>query len=295
VFWLRARSGEHVGMAAVIFRSYWIDNRLSYAAVVGDISLDRVWRGRALGQLLLQYMTDYLDEHFPEHPAFVIPTEAARRTLARIGWATPGALIPYVYVVDPTRYVRRVLRSEWIAAGIARVSKRLAQILLRRYVGKGRSLRLTDTLDLSESEWIRTLRGSKAAIAHEAGPAFLFWRYARHPHVHFSTGRLVDDRRALGLLIFELKKAERSCAIYDLISTTPEEMQSMLALFVLQALGSSDLDTIRVLISRDHPARACLRRLGFIPRRAEAVFQVHSRSGVAERSSWWVTSGDKDT
>jgi hypothetical protein len=50
-----------------------------------------------------------------------------------------------------------------------------------------------------------------------------------------------------------------------------------------------------MLTDNHHPARSTLLLLGFSPRRAEAVYQVHSRDGSAERCTWHVTQGDKDT
>src|SRR2546430_5984453 len=71
VFWLLSPDRQRVGMASVVFRPYWSNNTRVQTAVVGDISLDTRWRGRGLGQVLLRFMTEYLDVHFPRQPAFV--------------------------------------------------------------------------------------------------------------------------------------------------------------------------------------------------------------------------------
>ena len=112
VYWLLDPNGERVGMAAAIFRPYWVNGARLQTAVIGDISVDAGLRGQGLGQLLLRSMTAHLDEHFPQHPALVIPTESARRTLASVGWATAGALAPLVYVLDPEPYIRPFVRSQ---------------------------------------------------------------------------------------------------------------------------------------------------------------------------------------
>src|SRR2546429_9517048 len=122
VFWLLTPERQRIGMASVVFRPYWSNNTRVQTAVVGDISLDTRWRGRGLGQALLRFMTEYLDVHFPQQPAFVIPTEAARRALSKVGWVTSGTLVPHVYVLDPTRYVRALVRSGWLATRIDRKS-----------------------------------------------------------------------------------------------------------------------------------------------------------------------------
>jgi GNAT superfamily N-acetyltransferase len=295
VFWLRTRAGERVGVASVLFRPYWIDNVRTHAAVVGDISLNAAWRGLGLGQRLLQCMTDYLDEHFPEHAAFVIPTQAARRTLARIGWITPGTLVPHVFVLDPVRYLRRVLRSEWLSTQIAGQIRGLVRQRLSRYARAGCHLDVDCALDEWPDKLQRNMRKSGNIAIHDLGPESLSWRYARHPHLAFRFARLTRDGRPRGFLVFEESKTERSCSIYDSVAATPEDLQCTLALFILRALDEPQLTTVRVLLDSHHPWRACLRRLGFIARRPEAVFQVRSRSGIAERSSWCVSLGDKDT
>jgi GNAT superfamily N-acetyltransferase len=111
LFWLLSPARERIGMAAAIFHPYWIDGQRVQVAVIGDISVDGAWRGRGFGQQLLRFMTAYLDEHFPHHPALVLPTDSARRAFARIGWTTAGALAPLVYLLDPSRYLQPVLRS----------------------------------------------------------------------------------------------------------------------------------------------------------------------------------------
>jgi len=294
VFWLLSPDGQRIGMASAVFRPYWIRGSRVLTAVIGDISLDARWRGRGLGERLLRFMTTHLDEHFPEQPAFVIPTEAARRALANIGWVTPGALVPHVYVFDATRYVRALVHSDWLAARIARQLRRLARLLARLHVPSDGTLQLQDTLEEPLLQFACRLAAPEGAV-HDLGPESLRWRYAQHPRTRFSFGTFSRAGELRGFLIFEETTLERTCSIYDLVATTPADMRAMLALFILRGLATPDLTTLRMLLGESHPGRACLRRLGFIARAAEAVFQVHSRHGIAEGLTWCVTQGDKDT
>ncbi len=91
------------------FRPYYINGRREPVAVIGDIALDARWRGRGLGRTLLRFMTTHLEQHYPRHAAFVIPTESARRALEACGWHTGGTLSPVVYVLDPTRYLESLI------------------------------------------------------------------------------------------------------------------------------------------------------------------------------------------
>jgi GNAT superfamily N-acetyltransferase len=293
VFWLLSPDRQRIGMASVVFRPYWINGVRVQTAVVGDISLDTRWRGRGLGQVLLRFMTKYLDEHFPQQPAFVIPTEPARKALASVGWVTRGALVPHVYVLDFTRYVRALVRSGWLATCIAGQIRRLAAAVARARAPSEGSLHFKDTLDESLLQFARRLPASEGTV-HDTGPEALKWRYAQHPNTRFTFATFSRSGEVHGFLVFEENTLEQTCSIYDLVARTPVDMRAMLALFILRGLSTPELITLRVLLDDLHPDRTCLRRLGFIARRPDAVFQIHSPSGTAERLAWRVTQGDKD-
>lgn len=294
VFWLLAPNGQRIGMASVVFRLYLINGLPVQTAVIGDISLNIAWRGRGLGQLLLRFMTRYLDEHFPEQPAFVIPTEGARRALAAVGWVTRGALVPHVFVLDSTRYVRPIVRSRWLATRIARSLRSFARVTIPLLAPREGSLQIKDTLDeslLAFTSKLPLVHG----VVHDLAPESLRWRYAHHPHTQFWFATFARAGKTCGFLIFENCSLEQTCSIYDLVAMTAADMRAMISLFILHALATPDLAALRIVLDDQHPSQAQLRRLGFIARPPAAVFQVHSQAGTAECLPWRVTQGDKDT
>ena len=294
VFWLLAPHGERIGMASVVFRPYWLNGTRIQTAVVGDISLDAQWRGRGLGRMLMQHMTAYLDEHFPQHPGFVIPTEAARHALAKAGWTAPGTLVPHVYLVDVTRYVRAVVRSAWLTAVIAYPLRWIARTLTRLRAPHDGELILTDTPGEAVQEFLRSVAPSEGAV-HDLGAQTLRWRYQQHPNTHFVFATYTRGGAVRGFLVFEQTSLEGVCHIYDVTARTPADLRALFALFLLRSLDTPGVVTVRMLTDDRHPARGTLRVLGFSRRRAEAMYQVHSRDGSAERCAWHVTQGDKDT
>lgn len=293
VFWLRRTNGERIGMASVIFRPYLINQLRVMTAVVGDISLDVRWRGRGLGRRLLQYMTEHLDAHYPQQPAFVIPTEAARRVLATLGWVTRGRLVPHVYVLDAQRYLRSLLPGESVARHVAGWMATAVRTVARWRAPQDGALFFADARDSFTLDLTSTLPGHGGAV-REVNAASLRWRYAEHPHAQFACGRFYRRGELRGFVILEDDMLSRSCSIYDLGTKTIVDARDMLALCILRGLCSR-LSSLRMILDEHHPLRACLRGLGFIARRTDSVFQVHSRTGVAESSEWIVTQGDKDT
>jgi len=294
VFWLSAPDGEHIGMGAAVFRPYWIDGVRVPIAVLGDISLDTRWRGRGLGLRLIRFITAWLDEQFPHQPAFVIPTEPARRTLLKAGWVTRGSLVPHVHVLDGAYYVRVLVRSEWLASHIALPLRWLARSIARLHVPQDGALRLTTALDPPLVEFVRSLPAGACAV-RDLAPESLRWRYAEHPHTRFSIGAYSRGSELRGWFVYDDASLEQSCSIYDAAAMTPADMRAMLSLFILRGLDTPGLASLRIVFNEAHPWKTCLRGLGFFTRRPETVFQVHSSDGTGEALAWCVTQGDKDT
>ncbi len=291
VFWLLQAAGERVGMASAIFRPYLVNDERVLTAVIGDISLDARLRGRGLGKVLLRFMTHYLDEHFPRQPAFVIPTEAARRTLASVGWVTAGTLVPHVCVLDARRYLRAILRHATLARAIAGWFRAAVLAMTRLRAPRDGVLFLSNAADGCELNLADAFsRG--VGVVRDLAPAALGWRYAQHPHARFVFGRFYRADVLRGSVVFE--DDSQTCSVYDLTATEPADLRAMLALLVLRCLAA-ELGSVRMVLDNRHPARGCLRGMGFIARRADSVFQVHSPDGAAERAVWRVTQGDKDT
>lgn len=293
VYWLLSATGERIGMAAAIFRPYWVQGTLTQVAVIGDISLDSRWRGRGLGEQLLRFMTQHLDENFPTHPALVIPTESARRSLERCGWVTAGSLAPWVCVVDAADYLTPFVRSTLLARIVARAVRAGARAFVRRHVPRDGTLQVSDLPGPAIGEGGRAW--GAAVAARDLSAQVLGWRYTRHPHTAFRFATLSRAGVARAFLVFEESTHPGTCSIYDLWAASAADVRALLALFMRRALTAAQLKNVRVLLDERHPWRAELRRLGFIARPAEAVFQVHSRDGLGAQLNWQLTQGDKDT
>ncbi len=294
VFWLRSGTGEVLGMAAAVFRPYLIDGRSAHVAVIGDISVDADHRGRGLGQLLLRAMTEHLDRIAPGGYGLVIPTDSARRALEKVGWRTAGGLGSLVYVLDAEPHVRRLLRVPALARIVARVLRRFTDFLARRHVLPGGSLRLNPAPDAHTYAFLERLPAGEG-VRRNLAPGSLEWRYVRHPHSRFTFATYWREGAVRGLLVFEDTTLGGTCSIYELFALTEEDLRGMLALFILRSSAAPGIATLRVALDAAHPARSALRRVGFISRPVEAVFQAHSTSGQAERARWRITQGDKDT
>jgi GNAT superfamily N-acetyltransferase len=295
VFWINEGSGRRVGMAALIFRPFWINGELQHVAVLGDISLDAAVRGKGLGRALLKFVTEHLDSDHVDCLAFVIPNEVARQALTSVAWTTAGSLVPYAFALNPEEKLLRFLKSSQLANAAARLVSTLMKGIIRRHRKAGYALSIVDEPDDSfDAFWKRYPKAN--AILSDRGTDTLRWRYRDHPDHGFKFAKLIHDDQFAGYLVYKLSETIRACTIYDLILSERSDLGCLLALFVGRCADQGGIDTIRLLLGGEHPYRKQLWKLGFIPRKDAGVFQLHGVKAQARlmESKWFLTYGDKD-
>lgn len=295
IAWLESERGEAVGMAAAIFRAFWVNDKLESVAVVGDISLDARLRGRGLGQQLLMGLSHDLVKHTSNHRALVIPTEAARRSLDTLGWRSAGKLIPYVCLLNPSIRLARILRSKFIGSVLGVLAQSTLAILSKLQVRNGFSIHITDDFD-SMFDRLWTCLPKAGLIMSDRSFKTLAWRYRDHPNSFFRVARFIYRGELRGYVIFKADLAERECTIQDVVVANESDLPCMLALFLGYCIEQGSVDFIRLVLSECHPYIRKIWRLGFVPRELQGVFQVFDPllpgSGIIE--PWWLTGGDKD-
>ena len=295
VFWLMSVSGHRVGMASLIFRLYWVNNQPCHIAVLGDISLDASVRGKGLGQKLLQFLSEYIDEHLSDSLAFVIPNVTAQKSLTASGWKVGGKLIPFVFPLNPTEKLCRLFRSRWLAASVAWLFRKSVSSILRYHLKEGYSMHMVDEFDDSFEAFWRDFPKAGLTV-RDRGVASLTWRYGNHPHHKFKVAKFVRKGQLWGYFVLDLSEQYRTCFVYEIIVREQSDVGCMVALLVEHCNNFEDINTIRLLLNDCHPYSRGLWRLGFIPRKSQGVFQVYSPNGLAQpaASTWAITFGDKD-
>jgi len=295
IVWVRDDAGHSRGMAALIFRPFWLNGELQYIAVLGDISLDSELRGKGLGRCLLKFMTDYLDQSHPERLAMVIPNEAAERSLTHVGWMVGGRLVPYVFVLNPEAKLPSILKRSHLGVGVARAASKAMASVHRWHLRAGYSLSVVDTLDDSFDVFWKRYPKTRLLLS-DRGIETLSWRYVDHPQNKFSFAKLEHDGRFMGYLVYERSGATPMCSVYDFILLEHSDLPCLLALFVKHCADQGSIDTIRLLLVGEHPYRRQLWKLGFIAREDAGVFQLYGPKAQARlrESKWFLTYGDKD-
>lgn len=296
IFWVTTASGERIGMASLICRSYWVDGEASQFAVLGDISLEVAARGKGLGIRLLGFVTEHVKAEMPNAKlAFVIPNELAHRSLALVGWKTVGKFVSHVFIADCTEHLAKRIPFRRPAKLLARIVAKPLAWLLSLHFDPEFTIEVVNEIDESLGDLWANFSKREMIIRDMAFPS-MCWRYASHPNIEFKVAKLLKSTRLFGYVIFAIATEERACQVYDLLVLDQKRLNCMLALFLRYCVQGQEISTVRLLLNDSHPYRKRLSALGFIPRRTQGEFQVYSSSEGAydEFSGWRLTMGDKD-
>jgi GNAT superfamily N-acetyltransferase len=296
IFWAVSASGKRIGMASLICRSYWVDDNLQPFAVLGDISLEVEARGKGLGKRLLAFVTNYVKTQMPNvNLAFVIPNEAAQKSLATVGWTTVGRFVSYVFFVDCTELLAKRIPYSNLAKLLARIIAKPFALLPALHIRSEFTMDVVSEIEESLDDVWAGFPKQKLIMRDMANDS-MRWRYASHPNIEFKVAKFLKATRLHGYVIFAVALQEKTCHIYDLIALDKKRLHCMLALFLRYCAQAKGVSCVRLLLNDSHPYRKWLWTLGFVPRGTHGEFQVYSGNSrlPGEFSGWRLTMGDKD-
>jgi len=295
VFWVKSALGETVGMASLIYRPYWVNNKQINLGVIGDISLDSSLRGKGLGQGLLLFIKQHLEQNLPGHAAFVIPNEAAQKGFRAAEWVFGGELVPYVLPINPSEKLGSVFKSKVLAKLVTVPITGLFYLVARLHIKNGYEMQFVKKLD-SSFETLWNSISKKNMILCDRGVRYLTWRYLEHPQGTFNIVKFMNGSKLAGYVIFKCSASDKTCLIYDLLVKDKKDLLCMLSLFILNSKKHDNFSTIRLTLSKNHPYRDDLRKMGFIKRKADATFYVlwPDEGDKIDLLNWFISSGDKD-
>ena len=293
VFWVRNCNDTPMGMASIIFRPFWVGGRAQHFAVLGDISVDREFRGRGISRILYSSINSYLIEQ-TSSIALVIANLPARRGLASSHWTTGGSFLRYLFFLNPAVKFDRLPRGSVISKLMEKVSRKVVRSVLLLFAPDSHMrLEFFTEFDSSiEALWQQLPK--KELILSDRSASTLKWRYEKHPVTGYRFARLIDCRNVAGYLVFSVQSGE--AIIFDILVAASKYVKPLLALFLLQMGEETGIDSVRLTVNEHHPYSSSLAKLGFVGRRDNDVFQIFTgNTSIADSGlTWLVVSGDKD-
>jgi GNAT superfamily N-acetyltransferase len=293
IFWVRLPDGTSVGMAAIIFRPYWVNNKLHYFAVLGDISVDEKMRGKGVGRKFLQFINSYIEKE-SYFCSLVIPNNAVRKSLEKSGWIVAETFVWYVLFVNPASRIYNLLKSRVLAEVLNSfyhtiMSMRLSRISIDNY-----KLEKANTFDKS-FDLLWQAYPKWGIILRDRSSVSLRWRYEKHPDRNYEIIKFLYEEKFVGYIIYEIG-SEGKCFIEDILIFEAASIKPIMKLFISEMWKNKNVRVIRVKLNVNHSYADELEKTGFIKRMGGDIIQTFTPQAISPVDcKWFLNRGDKDT
>ena len=210
VFWVHAGDGTRIGMAALFFHRYRVNNHIDEFAVLGDISLDSDFRGKGIAKQLFEFINSYIEEESISC-TFVMPNDAARKSLGSAGWETKEILIRHTFFLNPTEKINEFVKNRYVSLLIGKLIQGYYNLKLGFIDHKDLKLITVDNVDDSFDSFWESLP-KQGLILRDRNSAELNWRYKDHPHEQFEIAKLRLGDEFIGFIIYTNLREKRTCS-----------------------------------------------------------------------------------
>ncbi len=295
IYWVKNHAGSFIGMASVIYRPYWINDNKYELMVLGDISLDKDYRGTGLADDFFSFIGEQLLKK-SSPCALVIPTISARKVLSRNGWKVKERLIHHVYWMNPFEKVYSFTKIKLAASCLCYAFCCFQNKKLCAIDEEGFSLQIVKNFDQLFDHLWNELDKSKKCLG-ERTSASLQWRYVDRPGKKFCIVKFFLKKQFIAYLISSLSSETKTCFIYDYICGNPSHFAPTMKVFIRHLQSKGGINSIRMSLNEQHPYSRQLTTAGFMTRKENDLFQIFlpvKSSTLLEGSQWMLSAGDKD-
>jgi|GEM_PF-1881349 len=292
IFWASLADGNRIGMAALIFRRFWIDSQIRDFAVLGDISVDKEFRRCGIWSKMLRFINSCIENGTIEC-SFVMPTPQIYKSFSQSGWNIKEDLISHVYILDPGYYVRKMLGNGLLARFLSNLLHPLTVLQQLFHRTRNFSIQHVCSFDASFDLFWENMSKDNL-ILMERTSDYLNWRYPKHPEIEFNCIKFLDKGKMIAYIVYNFESD--GCVIYDLLVDHLENVNPVSTFFIRSLLMKKKAKFVRITLNGKHPYSNHLRKSGFFNRITHEHFLAYGPSCLSshEKKQWFITAGDKD-
>ena len=302
IIWAESSEGKKIGSLSLVSHYYMINNRLSPVGVMGDISVEKNWRGKGIAKQMFDYLSGL--EHVNNFEVcIVMPSEDAARPLEKAHWKPTTRLERYVKRIDFEKTLGSKFKSGRLSTVVARSLKKTADLLTLEtylkdapdYTGEliaGFDERFDDLWNnVNRKEMIIGLRNKE----------YLTWRYSHHPVMRYHVFILTQREKLRGYIIFSIDKDQYH--IDDILSLNGKNHYINLLNYFLKFARSNDgVSSITLKLNNNDLLSFPLSLFGFIRRYDHQKFLITDNNGMRDDAhsllldgrKWYLTHADKE-
>jgi len=297
IFWVKASStGSFIGMAALIYRPYWLGCKKYDLGVFGDISLDREYRGTGLADKFFLFIRQQLRQK-TSPCIFVIPNIAAEKVLGRCGWLEYDRFVHHVLLLRPRAKIHEMVKIKSVSVILTFLYLFFLKMKLRGIETDGLTINTVSEFNEEFTDFLEAFPRESLCIRDKSRRS-LQWRYRDHPDgdsysiVTFRKGGVL-----IGYLIYSVNGGRTTLTVYDLMVMETKYLRGCIKLFIGFVNENIQVDSIRIALNATHPYCGFLKKIGFSARKGGQAIQIlvpgHAGASVKEYQ-WALTTGDKD-
>lgn len=293
VFWAKDSNGIRIGMDAIIFRKYWVNNEVRYIAVGGDMSVSPEHSGKGIAKSLVHLKTKEMEQR-RVGVAIAISNPASAKIHSYAGWERNEEFIRHTYIINPEKKINKYVKIKKIGKIVGRVWRRFAIYNLRKRPNKDIVQDSSWELDDMFDEFWASFHKEGCIIGDRSRDS-LIWRYKNHPVFRFNMIKYIQDEAIIGYIIYRLTD-NGICRVYDLVGKDNDDIQSIITLYLNDIAKNEEIEYVWIDLNKGHPYSDILSRSGFA-RRIEKTYFLSYNTGqpnIDKKSKWFLTNGDKD-
>ena len=292
IFWIKNKNGTEIGMASIIYRPYWINNKLLDLMVLGDISLNKQYRGTGLAKIFFNYLSKQLLER-KNCFALVLPNIVAKKVLKGANWQEREELNNYVLLLNPYNKIKEKIKYNIISFMLAKIWKGYVNLLFWIINDQDYTIAIKSEFD-NKFDVLWEKFNKKGLCIGDKGLTYLQWRY-KNKNILIAQCFLKNEMVAY--LIYKIIDISKDCIIYDLISYKKSKVLPFLKLFIQYVNYNEEIESIRMKMNSSHMYAKELKKIGFFSRKEGDVFQLLMSKNIKneeKKISWMITEADKD-
>lgn len=284
-----------IGMASVVYRPYWVDDKQMNFMVLGDISIDKNYRGKNYGKKLICFLTSKISCE-ENNISFVIPNDSAYYLLNKAGWTNIDKIYNYAYYFNPECILREKIKNKLMRYAIAKTIRLYNTILLYSIKkGKYKLFETNHIADAYNELWERF--DKKKLCIRDRSVNSLNWRYLEHPNEKFQILECRNKKEIIFYMIYKIDHKKRTCHVYDMISLENKYFLSSMKIVIKYLVKLYNLNSINIPMNGRNLYNYYLLRMGFIKRKISNVFMINAPEMMAcnlKKLKWHICVGDKD-
>jgi len=299
IVWAHGPSSERIGSLSLIPHGFSVNGAPGAVGLLGDISIDKQWRGRRIGKSMFEYLLS-LESVKSLTACAVLPNAEAAGPLSKAGWKPVSALNRHVKLMDAECVLAGRIKPRALRAAVTPVVNLVLRFLsCETYLRDlpGHSGEPLEALDRRfDALW--TSIDKKGVIMARRDREDLQWRVLEHPLLKYRVFGYSAGEKLGGYIIFHIDR--RTCYIDDMLSLGEKGYAARtLALFLGYLRKSASACSVVYRCNENDLTALPLKKFGFLRRSDSQQFMVALTGGAGQSMllngrKWFLTSGDKD-